>query len=513
VSTPVVLAVDAGNSGCRAAVVRADGRVVSIAAREWRRDASGDHPGTIELDLEAEWSLISTAIAEAIAGAPKSAVASICVSAARSGLVVLDETTTPVAAFGPLDQRAATQASARVSTEPGWPARLLSHTGQSVAIAAGPRLAWLREQRPRVAENVTVLTLAGWLVHRLTGEAVAEPTNASTIGLLDLGSGRWWEEEQRRWEIPPTVLPPIVQPYSLAGTLRPEVAAATGLPAGTRVAVGGGDTQLALLALGATRPGTTGVIAGSFWQVARAIDRPMTDPTGRLRTTAHAARERWLVEARVGAPGLAARWLRDTRVGAQAVDGYDQLVAAAAAVPIGSRGVVAVLAPSGGDAMEAPVEFDDVAGSAGQDRGVAFRALLEATASEVFGDMEQLDRIARPSGDAVLVGGGAIRNALWLQILADAIQRPVRPSAMPDQSLLGAAMIATVAAGIHASIEAASRAMQHWAAEIEPDPTLSAQYEEVRANWRQAVARRRERSASASCSYLRARRRENRQCT
>jgi xylulokinase len=52
----------------------------------------------------------------------------------------------------------------------------------------------------------------------------------------------------------------------------------------------------------------------------------------------------------------------------------------------------------------------------------------------------------------VLVLGGGTASPLWLQIRADALQLPHHVAARTDTSAIGAAMIASVAAGIHGDL-------------------------------------------------------------
>jgi rhamnulokinase len=86
----------------------------------------------------------------------------------------------------------------------------------------------------------------------LTGERVAERTNASTTGLLRVDTREWDDELIERLGIPAAVFPRLVDPGEVVGALRPEVAAELG--AGARhplevVAVGSHDTASAVVAV------------------------------------------------------------------------------------------------------------------------------------------------------------------------------------------------------------------------------------------------------------------------
>ena len=89
---------------------------------------------------------------------------------------------------------------------------------------------------------------------------------------------------------------------------------------------------------------------------------------------------------------------------------------------------------------------------------------------------KQIIRALRDSGvpvEAIVVSGGAARSPLTRQLLADATGLPVAVPATTEPVLLGAAMLGTVAAGRHPTIEAAMTAMSRIAGAHQPDPTTS----------------------------------------
>ncbi|WP_367138330.1 rhamnulokinase family protein [Saccharothrix sp. HUAS TT1] len=90
-----------------------------------------------------------------------------------------------------------------------------------------------------------VVLLPDLLAYWLTGELRTEVTNASTTGLLDVRTRTWSPDLAA--DVP---FPPLQEPGEVRGPLRPEVAAATGLPTTTPVtAVGSHDTASAVVAL------------------------------------------------------------------------------------------------------------------------------------------------------------------------------------------------------------------------------------------------------------------------
>ena len=76
----------------------------------------------------------------------------------------------------------------------------------------------------------------------------------------------------------------------------------------------------------------------------------------------------------------------------------------------------------------------------------------------------------------VVASGGATRSGTWLQIKADMLGVPVIAQIAPESACLGAAMLASVVAGVHSSASSAAKAMCHPGREYLPNPTNVARY-------------------------------------
>jgi xylulokinase len=80
---------------------------------------------------------------------------------------------------------------------------------------------------------------------RLTGEAVIDPTTASTTGLMHLASRRWDTELLAIAEVGEASLPRIAPADAMVGRLTPKAAGEIGLPAGIPIFNGSGDAGAA----------------------------------------------------------------------------------------------------------------------------------------------------------------------------------------------------------------------------------------------------------------------------
>ncbi len=80
---------------------------------------------------------------------------------------------------------------------------------------------------------------------------------------------------------------------------------------------------------------------------------------------------------------------------------------------------------------------------------------------------------------SIAIAGGATRSDLWLQIHADVCDVPFILTTQPEAPMLGCAILAAVATGLHASVDAAAAAMVQVARVVRPRPEVHAQYEDA----------------------------------
>lgn len=120
------------------------------------------------------------------------------------------------------------------------------------------------------------------LAYRLTGRRATEATNASTTGLFDVTSGQWSPELFAAVGRSPSLFPPLIRPGETIGTLTPDVAAATGLPAATPViAVGTHDTASAVVGVPAADRNFAYVSSGTWSLVGVELDAPVLSEESR----------------------------------------------------------------------------------------------------------------------------------------------------------------------------------------------------------------------------------------
>jgi autoinducer 2 (AI-2) kinase len=495
VSDELLLAIDAGTGSCRAVLFSLDGTQLTVGQREYVHRAVADVPGSQVFDTEANWKLICECIGDvlrAVDGAAE-AVKAVSATSMREGMVLYNARGDEIWACPNVDSRAVEEASELVST--GAAQEIYDHSGDWVSITAPARFRWIARHEPDIFSSIAHVGMLGdWIVRRLSGEFVTDPSLGSSSGMFDLAARDWSDRVLEICGLDRSTFPPIVEPGTIVGEVGADAAAETGLRSGTSVVVAGADTQLALLGIGVIDPGRFTVVGGSFWQQTVVLDEPLIDPRSRLRTLCHTVPGRWMMEGIGFYCGLVMRWFRDAFCELEKVeanrgglDAYEVLEGKAARVPAGAHGVVGIFS----NLMQASRWVHASPGFLGFDignperagRAECFRAIEESAAYVSRGHREIVQEVAAIEIDEVVLTGGAAKGRLWPQILADVLAAPVRIPVVRESTALGAAVYAGVGAGLYESaVETAAR-MVRFERTYEPDAVASATYDDLYRRW------------------------------
>jgi sugar (pentulose or hexulose) kinase len=477
-----VLAIDAGTQTARAALVGPDGSVHDLATSRVR--LSTPRPGWAEQDPEQWWAATASNITAVMSRNPGTRVSAVAVCGQMHGVVALDAAGKPLTRQVGIwsDKRAAPQvAKFRARADAGR----LSAIAANVALPAwaGFKMAWIRSEQPDLYERAaTFLVTKDFLNLRLCGEIATDPSEASGTFLADAATGQWAPELVRALGLDDALLPPIVSPTTVIGGVRSEVAAATGLRAGTPVVAGGGDMLCQLLAVGLTRPGRLAEVAGTGSIVAAYGEDASTDPrVMSLRTLTGG----WANFGIADGAGSSLGWLDGLLSSGAAgeVDGvphdYAPIDAVAAAAPPGSGGLLFFPYLLGERTMGSECSRASFVGlTLLHEKAHMARAIMEGVC---FENRRALDLLVPPGEGTVLrCTGGGSHSSLWNQIRADIYERPVRSLGPAEGGLQGAALLAAVGAGWYADAADAAETLAGLRADWQPRPEASETY---RANY------------------------------
>ncbi len=338
---------------------------------------------------------------------------------------------------------------------------------------------WFTANEPARARQLRhVLYAKDFLIYRLTGRAVTDPSSGPDADA--------WDERTLEHTAATNLVPRIAMPWDVAGPLDARAAIALGLSAGIPVTVGAHDGICANVGAGAGYPGAYAITLGTH-AVVRAIQREV--PAGSFRFY-DLPPDRHVIGGNAVMGGRAADWFLDLIFGANDRSRprhFKAMDAAAAHVPAGAAGVrflpflsgqVAPTARPGASAV-----FTGLRTS--HDRYDAYRAVLEGGAFAIRAIFDQIHAWCGDPAVICLTGSGA-RSAIWCEILANVIGRPLEAS---DEAVegRGAAIFAAVALGRYPDYDHAAAALVPVKHHYVPDAAFCAEYATLYHDW-QSVA-------------------------
>ncbi|HEY8122291.1 MAG TPA: NAD(P)-dependent oxidoreductase [Myxococcota bacterium] len=482
-----LLGLDLGGGSARALALNAETGAQHAAARAWPA------PLGAEIELEAAFATLAAAAREAVARAGAGArFLGVAATALRFGSALLARDGRVLLGASNKDARGLAQSFALAAADG---AALQARTGHwPMPVLPLARYAALRAGAPGLWSEVAhALALSDWLAFRLCGELACEYSQAGASGLLDLAAGRWAGDLAERVGLREAQLPPLRASGERLGALSASAAQALGLAPGVAVAVGGADTQCALLGLGVVAVGETGAVCGTTLPLQRVIAAGCTDPDGRVWRAPHVVPGLWVAECNAGPAGEALEWL-GRALFPEAPSGAARALAEATEAEPGAAGMLSTFGAQIADARALALPLGDLTlthllGAPERGRARMLRAVVEGIAYAARANLETLDALAPAAGEGALaLGGGLARSTLFAQCVADVTGRAVARGAA-EASALGAALCAGAGAGVFAGLAAAARelpARERFEPQAERAALLGASY----VRWRELRAKR-----------------------
>lgn len=448
-----VLGLDLGTSSCKAVLVDAAGAVRHSAAESYPTAAPA--PGWAE-QAPAGWLKAAAGAVRRLwteQGADPGSVAGLALTSAAHIGVLLDGRGEPVRpAILWNDQRSVDEV-AGLEREAG--AEILEATCQAVSTCwTLPHLAWVRRHEPEAWRRVRAVLLSkDFLVRWLTGRAVTDPGTAVSSQLYDVRAGGWSRRLCELAGVRPEMLPEVVPADACAGELGAAAAGALGLRAGLPVIAGTLDSATELLAAGLGAPGGGLVRLATAGGVELVVAAAVADR--RRITYPHAVTPWWYCQAGTNTCAAAVQWAMGALGSGTGGADFAAWDAAAAGVADGSDGVLfhPYLAGERAPHWDPRLRGSFAGLSLRHGRGHLARAVYEGAACSIRQAMSVLpDLPAAADGAPLAVVGGGARSAVWVDILAQVLGRPLRIVEGADSSygaaLLGLASLGLAEAGL-----------------------------------------------------------------
>ncbi|MCY1126423.1 xylulokinase [Frigidibacter sp. RF13] len=468
------LGLDLGTSGLKGVVVDAAQKIVAETTAPLT--VSRPHDGWSE-QSPADWVAAAEAVFAALPTQVRAGVRAIGLSGQMHGATLLDAADNVLRPSILWNDTRAHAEAAKLDADP----RFRALTGNIVFPGfTAPKLLWVRAHEPDLYGRVAkVLLPKDYLRLWLTGEHVAEMSDAAGTSWLDTGARDWSEDLLAATGLGRDHMPRLVEGSEVSGRLRPEVAGRFGFAPGVVVAGGAGDNAAAGIGVGVVKAGQAFVSLGTSGVLFAANDGYRPDAATAVHTFCHALPGAWHQMGVILAATDALNWFARL-TGASAAELTQSLGA------LQAPGKTRFLPYLGGERTplnDAAIRGAFIGLEHATDRDAAVRAVLEGVTFAIRDCRDALAATGTRISRLLAVGGGS-RSDYWLKAIATALGTPVQvPVAGDFGGAFGAARLAIMAAtGAGAEI-ATLPAIDRT---IDPDSQLSAAFDAGHACYRAA---------------------------
>lgn len=317
------------------------------------------------------------------------------------------------------------------------------------------KLMWLRyEEESLFNKAAKFISIKEYVYNQLFHQYVVDHSIASSTGLLNLNTLTWDEEALKIAGIDEGRLSTLVPTTHIMTGLDEDYAAAMGLSPSTPFVLGATDGVLSNLGVNAIQPGVVAATIGTSGAIRTVVDKPMTDPKGRIFCYA-LTEDKWVIGGAVNNGGMIFRWVRDQLAASEVetakrlgINPYDVLTKIAERVAPGSGGLLFHPYLTG---ERAPLWDPNARGSffglsLNHQKEHMIRAVLEGVIFNMYTVLLAMEeQMGTPT--KIHATGGFARSPIWRQMMADIFNQQVIVPESYESSCLGAVVLGLYATG------------------------------------------------------------------
>jgi xylulokinase len=454
--TRYFIGIDVSTTASKALVIDRDGTVV--ASQSNPHELSTPRPLWSEQDPENWWQATSKSLRTVMTQVSPDDVAAIGLTGQMHGLTPLDKAGKPIRpAILWNDQRSGQQV-AEMTEKVGYKRMVQTMGSMLLPGFTAPKMVWMRQNEPDNYKQIAhVLIPKDYVRYRLSGAFIADVTEASGFGTMDLGKRTYSDDLLAAWDLPRSWFPELCESPDICTVVSAEAAAETGLKAGTPIVGGAGDQPAAAVGMGVVHEGMLSLAIGTSGVAHAPAYTYAPEPDGRLHVFCGAVPGSWLYLGVMLSAAGSLRWLHDELCAGMS---YDEINGRAGSVPAGSLGLL--FAPYlTGERNPHPDPY-----ARGAFVGLTLRhglshfirSTMEGIAFGMRDQVELLRGLGVNPAEAV-VTGGATNSPVWLQLTTDIMGIPLYTINTNEGSAFGAAILAAVGAGAYPDVPTACGAM------------------------------------------------------
>jgi glycerol kinase len=452
-----LLAIDQGTSSSRAVVFDRNARPIATSQQEFTQYYP--HPGWVEHDPEEIWRSVVAVTKEAIAAGrvPLERFAALGITNQRETTLVWDRASGKCLHPAIVWQDRRTATYCRQLIDDGLEALVIKKTGLRIdPYFSASKLVWILDNVPDArrranAGELAFGTMDSFLIWRLTAGRVhaTDATNASRTMLFNIQTQQWDRELLDVLQVPESLLPEVKDCADDFGLTDNSIT-------GFSLPISGvaGDQQSALVGQAGFETGMTKSTYGTGCFVITNTGSEMLRSKHKLLSTVAYRLDgnvTYGIEGSIFVAGSAIQWLRDElKVIGSAAE------TEAIAVETGVVEHVHVVPAFAG--LGAPYWDPDARGAIlGLSRDCGVGEIVTAALQAVAYQTKDLVNAMVDDGigpSVIRVDGGMVANGWLLQFMADILGLEVERPKNVESTVLGAALLAGLQAGVFASTDA-----------------------------------------------------------
>jgi sugar (pentulose or hexulose) kinase len=477
----LLLAIDNGTQSLKALIFDLEGQLVAKEVVPFAPYFS-DHPAWAEQDPDVFWQ----ALCRACQGIwqnhriDKQRIAGVALTTQRGTVVNVDKNGHPLRpAMLWLDQRK-TYGLPPVGGLWGLIFKLAGLTKTVAYLQAEAEANWIRTYQPDIWQKThKYLLLSGYLTYKLVEKFV--DSVGCQVGYVQFDYKRlcWAAGWSWRWRVLPfdlALLPELITPAKILGTITIRASKETGIPEGLPLIAAAADKACEVIGSGSLES-SIGCLSYGTTATINVTHKKYVEPIPLLPPYPSAVPDYHTVEVQVFRGYWMVNWFKEqfghleeqaaVEQGLSPEELFDKLVDD---IPPGSMGLILQpywtpgLKMPGPEAKGAVIGFGDV-----HTRAHLYRSILEGLAFALREGKERIERRSRTPVTSLRVSGGGSQSRNALQLTADIFGLPTAKPHLYETSGLGAAIDAAVGLGLHKDFQTAVKAMTHVGAVYEPD--------------------------------------------
>ncbi len=477
-----VMGIDVGTTGAKSMVIDLQGNVLGKAYREYPLEYP--KPDWVEIRASYLIEQVFDTVKEAIEKSkvdPKD-IKAISFSLQRATFCMHGEDLEPIndTVYVWLDNRAA-EIMDEMATKID-PHRQAHLSGMPTScIYTVEKLYWLKKFQPEIY-NATkyCATIDAFVMHKFGADNFCtEVTNTMVSGMIDVNTFDWCDEILDALELDKSKLAPLVDPSTIVGRIKEDVAKRTGLAVGTLIVAGCGDQQAAAMGAGVTEDGAMSLTLGTVGELVVGLAKPDFVKLEGLMIPSTANKGVFEIEGNQISGATCYRWCRDTLCPTEAaladamgVDAFDLMGNYIRKSKPGANGVIfyAGIFGTGHPTWNPKATGVYVGLKSSNSRADMVRAVMEGITLESRFIYEAIKETGVHMKNEITVTGGAFKSPEWCQIVADVMNCTLKMLKVSDAAIIGVAIQAAVAAGLFKDLAEGVKSMVQVVDEVKPIP-------------------------------------------